>query len=59
MDQTMRPFTTERIEELLPRISSFMNDDVYPLEEVMRGGDAGDLAARLSEARQRVKAAGI
>jgi len=59
MDQTMRPFTTERIEDLLPRIRSFMSDEVYPLEEVMRGGALEELPPLLADVRQRVKAAGL
>jgi len=59
MDKMMRPFTTERIEALLPRIRGFMDDEVYPLEGAMGGGKHLELMPLLNEARQGVKVAGL
>jgi acyl-CoA dehydrogenase len=54
-----RPFTTERIEELLPRIRNFMEQEVYPLEKALGPGSRDELNGLLAEGRRRVKTAGL
>ncbi len=59
MEQYRQPFMTERIENLLPRIRSFMEQEVYPLERALAPGSRNELNGLLDEGRKRVKAAGL
>lgn len=55
----MSPFSTERVEALLPRIRSFMLEQVYPLEEAMREQGFRRLLPALAKGREAVKALGL
>lgn len=55
----MSPFITERVEELLPKIREFINEEAMPLEEVMRQGGLQALWPLLAEKRQLVKELGL
>ncbi len=59
MEQYRQPFMTERIENLLPRIRSFMEQEVFPLERALSPGSRNELNELLVEGRKRVKAAGL
>jgi len=59
VEQYRQPFMTERIENLLPRIRSFMEQEVYPLERALAPGSRNELNGLLDEGRKRVKAAGL
>ncbi len=59
MEQYRQPFMTERIENLLPRIRSFMEQEVFPLERALSPGRRNELNELLVEGRKRVKAAGL
>ncbi len=55
----MKPYMTERIELILPRIRAFMEEVVYPLEGELRSAGFKALLPDLAEARERVKALGL
>lgn len=59
MEDYTKPFMTERIENLLPRIRSFMEQEVYPLERALRPDSRDALIGLLDEGRKRVKSAGL
>jgi len=59
VEQYRQPFMTERIENLLPRIRSFMEQEVFPLERALSPGSRNELNELLVEGRKRVKAAGL
>jgi len=59
VEQYRQPFMTERIENLLPRIRSFMEQEVFPLERALSPGRRNELNELLVEGRKRVKAAGL
>ena len=55
----MDPFSTSRVAALLPEIRSFMEEEVYPLEDDFREMGVGELLPTLAEKRARVKALGL
>ena len=59
VETLMQPFTTKRVEELLPRIKQFMGEEVYPLEAFMRVDNTSEFTFRLEKARKRAKGAGL
>ncbi|MDX1612674.1 MAG: acyl-CoA dehydrogenase family protein [Candidatus Promineifilaceae bacterium] len=55
----MKPYLSTRIEKLLPKIQSFMEEQVYPLEEGFRRRPLDELMPLLEQKRQRVKDLGL
>jgi acyl-CoA dehydrogenase len=52
-------FSTPRVDALLPEIRSFMEEEVYPLEDDFRQRGVRELLPTLAEKRARVKALGL
>ena len=50
---------SEKLDALLPKISAFMRDEVYPLEPKLAGKPFRDSLPLLKQARQKVREAGL
>ncbi len=55
----MQPYLTERVDQILPRIESFLKDEVPPLEDKLRNEGFGAILPLLSQKRELVKALGL
>lgn len=55
----MIQFRSERVEAVLPQIKAFIEEELFPLEELFRANNFEELLPQLADKRERVKGLGL